>query len=71
MLCKTIIRVPPKGVGPSTTLAWPGWKQPYIAVEVNRHDSKQAGSRKIVYNVYYCTTLVLNSRVLLMFTETR
>jgi hypothetical protein len=32
----------PKGVGPSTTLAWPGWKQPYIAVKVDtdRHDSK-------------------------------
>jgi hypothetical protein len=24
-----------KGVGPSMTLAWPGWKQPDIAVEVN------------------------------------
>ncbi len=24
-----------KGVGPSTTLAWPGWKQPDIAVEVD------------------------------------
>ncbi len=27
--------VSPKGVGPSTTLAWPGWKQPDIAVEVD------------------------------------
>ncbi len=27
--CKT------KGVGPSTTLAWPGWKQPDIPVEVD------------------------------------
>jgi hypothetical protein len=25
----------PKGVGPSTTLAWPGWKQPDIPVEVD------------------------------------
>ncbi len=25
----------PKGVGPSTTLAWPGWKQPAIPVEVD------------------------------------
>jgi hypothetical protein len=25
-----------KGVGPSTTLAWPGWKQPDIAVEVDK-----------------------------------
>jgi hypothetical protein len=24
-----------KGVGPSTTLAWPGWKQPDIAVKVD------------------------------------
>ncbi len=38
----------PKGVGPSTTLAWPGWKQPDIAVKVDRHDSKQAGSRKVM-----------------------
>jgi hypothetical protein len=25
----------PKGVGPSTTLAWPGWQQPDIPVEVD------------------------------------
>jgi hypothetical protein len=25
----------PKGVGPSTTLAWPRWKQPDIPVEVD------------------------------------
>ncbi len=25
----------PKGVGPNTTLAWPGWKQPDIPVEVD------------------------------------
>jgi hypothetical protein len=24
-----------KGVGPSTTLAWPGWRQPDIPVEVD------------------------------------
>ncbi len=24
-----------KGVGPDTTLAWPGWKQPDIPVEVD------------------------------------
>jgi hypothetical protein len=28
-------RVTAKGVGPSATLAWPGWKQPDIAVEVD------------------------------------
>jgi hypothetical protein len=26
---------PPKGVGPGPTLAWPGWKQPDIPVEVD------------------------------------
>jgi hypothetical protein len=26
---------PPKGIGPSPTLAWPGWKQPDIPVEVD------------------------------------
>ena len=25
----------PKGVGPGPTLAWPGWKQPDIPVEVD------------------------------------
>ena len=25
-----------RGVGPSTTLAWPGWKQPDIPVEVDK-----------------------------------
>ncbi len=30
-----IFLVYPKGVGPSMTLAWPGWKQSDIAVEVN------------------------------------
>jgi hypothetical protein len=28
-------RVPTKGVGPSTTLVWVGWKQPDIPVEVD------------------------------------
>jgi hypothetical protein len=38
-----------KVVGHRTTLAWPGWnwKQPDIAVKVDRHDSKQAGSIKV------------------------
>ncbi len=60
----------PKGVGPSTTLAWPGWKQPDIAVKVDRHNSKRACSKNVVWSAYYCTTLVLNSRVLLMYTDT-
>ncbi len=29
-------------------VAWPGWKHPDIAVEVDRHDFKQAGSKKAV-----------------------
>ncbi len=29
------IGLSPKGVGPSPTLAWPGWKQPDIPVEVD------------------------------------
>jgi hypothetical protein len=33
----------PKGVGPSTTLAWPGWKQPDIPVEV---DTAQLKTRR-------------------------
>ncbi len=56
-----------KGVGPSATLAWPGWKQSDIAVEV---DTKQAGSKNVVQTLYYSTSLVLNSRVLLMYTDT-
>jgi len=36
------------GRGPSTNLAWPGWKQPDIAVDVDRHNSKQAGSKNVV-----------------------
>jgi hypothetical protein len=30
-----VLRVFLKGVGPSTTLAWPGWKQPDIPEEVD------------------------------------
>ncbi len=29
--------VRPKGVGPGPTLAWPGWKQPDIPVEVDTY----------------------------------
>ncbi len=29
------LRIPPKGVVPGTPLAWPGWKQPNIPVEVD------------------------------------
>ncbi len=33
----TTPRVAPKGVGPDTTLAWAGWKQPDIPVEVDTY----------------------------------
>ncbi len=43
---------PPKGVGPNTTLAWPGWKQPYIPVEVDtarlETSPTEAGDLKIL-----------------------
>ncbi len=34
-----------KGVGPSTTSAWPGWKQPDIPVEV---DTARPQSKELV-----------------------
>ncbi len=49
-----------KGIGPSMTLTWPGWRQNEIRVKVDWHDSKEAVSRKVVY---YCTTLLPKSRV--------
>ncbi len=62
-----------KGVGPGPTLAWPGWRQPDIPVEVDtvtRTDSKRAGSKNVMQTVSYSTSLVLNSKVLLMYTDT-
>ena len=35
ILCTMQYLVVPKGVGPGMTLAWPGWKQSVIAVEVD------------------------------------
>jgi hypothetical protein len=35
-----------------------------------RHVLKQVGSRMVLQSVYYYTTLVVNSRVLLMYTDT-
>ncbi len=52
-----------KGVGPGPTLAWPGWRQPDIPVEVDT-------DRLVMQTVSYSTSLVLNSRVLLMYTDT-
>ncbi len=54
----------PRGWGVARLLAWPGWKQNEISVKVDYHDSKEADSRKVVY---YCTSLLLNSRVLLHY----
>jgi hypothetical protein len=35
MHISNLILVLPKRVGPDTSLAWPGWKQPDIPVEVD------------------------------------
>ncbi len=40
-----------KGVGPSTTLAWPGWKHPDIAVEVDTSRLERSRFKKC--NVYW------------------
>jgi hypothetical protein len=37
-----------KGVVPSPTLAWPGWKQPDIAVEVDTAPLETSGSKNVV-----------------------
>jgi hypothetical protein len=39
-----------KGVGPSTTLAWPGWKQPEIAVEMDTARLKRSRFKKFCVN---------------------
>ncbi len=61
-------KVPIKGVEPSPTFAWPGWKQPDIPVEVDT--ARLETSRLKNDFVYYYTTLEVNSRVLLMYTDT-
>jgi hypothetical protein len=48
-----------KGVGPSTTLAWPGWKQPDIAVEVETARLYTSRFKKCCVNcelLYYPST---------------
>jgi hypothetical protein len=52
------------------TLAWPGWKQSDIAVEVDTGRLETSRFKNVVQTVYYSTSLVLNSRVLLMYTDT-
>jgi hypothetical protein len=52
------------------TLAWPGWKQSDIAVEVDTARLATSRFKNVMQTVYYSTSLVLNSRVLLMYTDT-
>ncbi len=59
-----------KGVGPGPTLAWPGWKQPDISVKVDTARLEAGQFKNVAWNVYCCTTPGLNSRVLLMYTDT-
>ena len=42
--------VHPKGVGPSATLAWPGWKQSDIAVEVDTEQLETSRFKKCCAN---------------------
>ncbi len=42
-----------------------------ISIEMwTQHNSQHAGSRMVLQNVYYYTALVVNSRILLMYTDT-
>jgi hypothetical protein len=52
------------------TLAWPVWKQSDIAVEVDTGRLETSRFKNVVQTVYYSNSLVLNSRVLLMYTDT-
>jgi hypothetical protein len=53
------------------TLAWPGWKQPDIAVEVDTARLETSRFKKCCENcVLLYLPIVLNSRVLLMYTDT-
>jgi hypothetical protein len=49
-------KVPPKGVGPGMTLAWPGWKQSDIAVEVDTGRLETSRFKKCCANcvLLYC-----------------
>ncbi len=58
-----------KGVGPGPTLAWPGWSSLIFQWRLTRANLKQVSSKNVAWNVYYCTTPVLISRVLLMYTD--
>jgi hypothetical protein len=54
-----VVWVTTKGVGPSTTLAWPGWKQPDIAVEEDTARLETSRLKKCGVNcvlLYYPST---------------
>ncbi len=60
-----------KGVGPGPTLAWAGWRQPDIPVEVDTDRLETSRFKKCYANcVLLYFPIVLNSRVLLMYTDT-
>jgi hypothetical protein len=46
-----------KGVGPSTTLVRPGWKQPDIPVEVDTARLETSQFKNDLQNMYYYTVL--------------
>jgi hypothetical protein len=54
-----------KGVGPSTTLAWPGWKQPDIPVEVDmaRLETSRTDTVKDLPAWLFCTIEIQYTRV--------
>ncbi len=61
----------PRGVGLSTTLVWPGWKQPDISVKVDTAWLETSRFKKCcVKFVLLYHPKVLNSRVLLIYTDT-
>jgi hypothetical protein len=61
---------PTQGGRPSTNLAWPGWKQPDIPVEVDTARLETCRFKNGFAKCEFYTTLVVNSRVFLMLTET-
>jgi hypothetical protein len=59
-----------KGVGPGPTLAWAGWRQPDIPVEVDTDRLETSRFKKYYANCVLLYFPRLNSRVLLMYTDT-
>ncbi len=54
----------PKGVGPSMTLAWSGWKQPDIPVEV---DMARLQTSQFKNGFAKCVLLYLSSKCFVVF----